>query len=58
MKTDRDDTRNISLVLNLASLLVSLVSLMVSMHLGGYVIVALFSAGIGAGLAAAALISR
>ena len=57
MKPDHDDTQIINLAIGLAGLLVGLISLMVSLHLGGYVIVALLGGGIGAGLTAA-LISR
>jgi hypothetical protein len=53
MKSDHDDNR----IISLASLLVSLIGLMVSLHLAGYVVVALISAGAGAA-AAVALISR
>lgn len=53
MKSDHDDTR----IISLAGLLVSLIGLMVSLHLGGYVVVALLSAGTGAA-ATVALISR
>jgi hypothetical protein len=43
MKSNHDDTQTIGI----AGLLLSLVSLMVSLHLGGYFVVAVASAGIG-----------
>jgi hypothetical protein len=46
MKSEHNDTQ----IIGLAGLLIGLVSLMVSLHLGGYVIVALVSAGIGTGV--------
>jgi hypothetical protein len=51
MKPDHD-LRIINLVIGLAGLLVGLIGLMVSLHLSGYVIVALLSGGIGASIPA------
>jgi hypothetical protein len=44
MKSDRDDSR----IISLASLLVGLIGLMVSLHLCGYVVVGILGGGIGA----------
>jgi hypothetical protein len=46
MNSDHDDSR----IISLAGLLLSATSLMVSLHLGGYVIIALVGAGIGVGV--------
>ncbi len=58
MKPDNDDTRISDRAIGLAGLLVGLISLMASLHLGPYVIVAFVSAGAGAGVTAALLLRR
>lgn len=58
MKPDHDDMQAINLAIGISSLFVGLISLMVSLHLGSYVIVALLGAGIGSGLTAALILRR